>query len=301
VAEPDGKVFISVLVERHKREPTKALACAGSEAGVDRGVAVAVATWDGREGELANRENWKPKERERLRRKERQRERQKRARISDNARLRATGKETHQHKSKNQQKTELAIAAMHGRARHRRKDFVEQTSCDLAKNHRLVVFEDLCLAAMTRSAKGTVDRPGRNVRQKAGLDRAMLYKGLGALKARTDDKVIRHGHGTLCVPAPGTSITCPVPECGHVDPANRASRSVFVCVRCGHTAHADINAAVEIRKRGMKLAYAGGTPVSARLGTNQGPVSAGAKPGAVGAGRGSGNQETGYITVREVA
>ncbi|MHB1509837.1 MAG: zinc ribbon domain-containing protein [Acidimicrobiales bacterium] len=190
---------------------------------------------------------------------------------------------------------------MHARARRRRRDFAEQASCDLAKNHRLLVFEDLHLAAMTRSAQGTVDNPGRNVARKAGLDRVMLDNGLGTIKARTDDKVRRYGHASMIVPPPGTSITCPVPECGHVDPENRASRSVFVCARCGYSAHPDTNAAIESRKRGIKLACAGGTPATAHQGTNLGPTSVGAEPGAVGAGRGSGNQETGYITVRDVA
>ena len=87
--------------------------------------------------------------------------------------------EASHHKSKKQVKTELAIAALHARARRRRNDFVEQVSCDLSKNHAVVVFEDLHLSVMTRSAKGTVDNPGKNVKQKAGFNRVMLDKSLG--------------------------------------------------------------------------------------------------------------------------
>jgi len=295
VVEPDGKMFISVLCERHKRVPTKPLAPENKAVGIDRGVAVAIATSD---GELINRETWTPKEKERLRRLERARERKKAARRLENTK--EEKRVLSRHKSGKQEKTELAIAAMCGRARRRRKDFVEQVSRDLAKNHRLSVFEDLRLSAMTRSAKGTVDNPGRRVAQKAGLNRSMLDKALGAILLRTQDKVVGHGHATLCVPAPGTSITCPVPECGHVDPANRASRSVFICVACGYRAHADINAAIIIRERGIKLALAGGTPVAALRGNNLEPDLSGAEPELQGR-RGSGNQETGCITVREVA
>jgi len=85
-----------------------------------------------------------------------------------------------------------------------------------------------------------------------------------------------------------------------VDPANRASRSVFICVACGYKAHADINAAIVIRERGIKLALAGGTPVAARQGTSLGPDLPGVESGAD-TGRGNGNQETDCITVREVA
>ncbi|EQD81040.1 DNA (cytosine-5-)-methyltransferase [mine drainage metagenome] len=294
VIEPDGKMFISVLCERHKRQPTKPLVTENTTVGIDRGIAVAIATSD---GELINRENWTPKEKERLRRLEQARERKKAARKSEYTKEKGALSER---KSKKQEKTELQIAVLYGRARRRRKDFVEQESCDLAKNHRLSVFEDLHLSAMTRSAKGTVNNPGKRVAQKAGLNRSMLDKGLGAILSRTQDKVIGHGHAISCVPAPGTSITCPVPECGHMDPANRASRSVFICVACGYKAHADINAAIIIRERGIKLALAGGTPVTALRGNNSEPDSSGAEPEQQGR-RGSGNQETGCITVREVA
>ena len=294
--EPDGKMFISVLCEQHKRQPTKPLAAENTTVGIDRGVAVAIATSD---GELINRENWTPKEKERLRRLEQARERKKAARKSEHTKAKEKGTLS-KRKSAKLEKTELAIAVLYGRARRRRKDFVEQESCDLAKNHRLSVFEDLRLSAMTHSARGTVENPGKRVAQKAGLNRSMLDKGLGAILSRTEDKVIGHGHAVSCVPAPGTSITCPVPECGHVDPANRASRSVFVCVVCGYKAHADINAAIIIRERGIKLALAGGTPVAALRGNNSEPDLSGAEPEHQGR-RGSGNQETGCITVREVA
>ncbi len=286
--EPDGKTFISVICERHKRQPTKTLDKENTTIGIDRGVAVAVATSD---GDLINRENWTPKERERLVRLERTRERKKSTRVQVKGEV--------SHKSKRQVKTELAIATLHGRVRRRRNDFVEQVSCDLAKNHATVVFEDLHLTAMTHSAKGTIDNPGKRVRQKSGLNRVILDKSLGKILTRTDDKAHNHGHVVLCVPAPGTSITCP--ECGYRDADNRASRSVFICKLCGHRAHADVNAAINIRERGMKLAHAGGTPVAAYQGTNLEPTLVGAEPGAVSDGRGSGNEKTGYITERVVA
>jgi transposase len=37
--------------------------------------------------------------------------------------------------------------------------------------------------------------------------------------------------------------------CGHREKANRRSQSQFVCKGCGHTAHADTNAAGNIRRR----------------------------------------------------
>jgi IS605 OrfB family transposase len=40
-------------------------------------------------------------------------------------------------------------------------------------------------------------------------------------------------------------------ECGHIDKANRKNQSEFVCVACGHTENADINAAKNIASRAV--------------------------------------------------
>ncbi len=316
VMEPDGKVFVSLLTEYHRRQPTKPLVEDWeSAAGIDRGVKVAVAMKDGLGNEeLIDREMWTPGERERLKRLERERERKKSAREKTNREIARDNKERGAHgeallarleKSKNQEDTEKQIAALHARARRRRKDFTEQVSTMLARDHRLSVFEDLHIKSMTASAKGSVDKPGGNVRQKAGLDRAILDKGWYQVEHRTAEKLVRHGHLHLVVPPPGTSITCPAPGCGHVDKDSRVSQSMFVCTACGYEAHADLNAAEVIRERGIKLVLAGGTPVTAHQGTNLGPHTSsemrGAEPGAVGAGLGCGNEETGTSAVEGAA
>jgi transposase len=279
--EPDGRVFVSVLFEVHTRQPsTLRVLGLDSAVGVDRGVAIAAATSN---GELSDRGMWTNGEKQRLVRLERQRERQKTTRRN----------ETRDHKSNRQQTTERRIATLHARARRRRRDFVEQVSCDLAKNHGLIVFENLHVKSMTRSARGTVKNRGVNVRQKAGLNRAILNKGWGALRTRTGVKARRHGHQVIDVPARFTSVTCP--KCGQVDDASRASRSMFICtnLECGYAAHADINAAREILRRGIELVSADGTSVAVRPSTNREPKSAsadnGAEPSAL-AGRGSGNK-----------
>ncbi len=310
VMEPDGKVFISVLAEFHRRQPAKPLVEDWESAvGVDRGVKVAVAAKDGLgNADLIDREMWTPGERKRLRRLEQARERKKSAREKANREIAKENKDREARgdtplaalaKSRNQEDTERQIAALHARARRRRKDFTEQVSTMLARDHRLSAFEDLHIRSMTASARGSVDAPGKNVHQKAGLTRAILDKGWYALEHRTGEKQVRHGHLHVVVPAPGTSITCP--ECAHVDKESRVSQSMFVCTNCGYEAHADLNAAEVIRERGMKLALAGGTPVAAHQGTNLGPTLVGAEPGAVGAGQGCGNEETGTSAVEGAA
>lgn len=41
-------------------------------------------------------------------------------------------------------------------------------------------------------------------------------------------------------------------SCGFVSAANRKSRSHFLCIKCGHEDHADINAAKTILSRGRR-------------------------------------------------
>jgi transposase len=55
----------------------------------------------------------------------------------------------------------------------RRKDWVEQTSTELARRFDVIRVEDLKIPNMVRSARGTVETPGKNVRAKAGLNRSI--------------------------------------------------------------------------------------------------------------------------------
>ena len=113
-------------------------------------------------------------------------------------------------------------------------------STDLAHRFELIRIEDLDVRAMTRSARGTVAQPGRNVRQKAGLHRAILANGWGALLDRLEDKT----PGRVEKIYPGyTSQHCSA--CGHVAPGNH-ERQGFRRVAYGHQAHANVNAALNI-------------------------------------------------------
>jgi putative transposase len=205
--------------------------------GVDRGVEFAFMTSS---GETFDQAMWKATEKRRLVTLER--------------------RKAHQQKgSQRFRQTCLSIGRLHQRASNRRRDFAHKTSTTLAKNHGLVAIEALLVPNMTRSARGTVDAPGRNVRQKAGLNRAILDKGRGLVVEQLRWKCPQYGSVLIEVPPRNTSLQCAA--CGHVSPHNRPLRAVFVCVRCGHADHADTNAAINIRERGMeKLAQTGGQP-----------------------------------------
>jgi putative transposase len=144
--------------------------------------------------------------------------------------------------SRRRQVTRRAVAKLKARERDRRRDWVEKTSTDLARRFDVIRVEDLDVRAMTRSARGIVERPGAEVAQKRGLNRRIRRSGWGQLVARLQDKAFgRVDH----VPAAYTSQRCSA--CGHVAPGNRKSQAVFECEACdAGRCSADVNAARNI-------------------------------------------------------
>jgi putative transposase len=191
----------------------------GQAVGIDRGVAVSAALST---GELLSCPALAVRERIRLRRLQRQLARAKRG-------------------SNRRGRVRHAIARLCARETDRRKDWAEKVSTDIARRFDVIRVENLKIGNMTRSAKGTRGDPGRNVRQKAGLNRGILRSGWGLLVRRLEDK------------APGrvekikphyTSQRCSA--CGQVDWDSRESQAVFLCTACGFAGHADVNAAKNI-------------------------------------------------------
>jgi putative transposase len=137
-----------------------------------------------------------------------------------------------------------------------RRDHAHKVSRSLADRHAAIAVEDLDVRSMTRSARGTVAEPGRNVRAKAGLNRAIADSGWSQLRELLAYKLEDRGGQLVAVPAHHTSQTCAA--CGHRAAENRPSRSVFVCRGCGHREHADVNAARVIAQRGEEKLYGSG-------------------------------------------
>lgn len=192
----------------------------GQSVGVDRGVAVSAALST---GEMLSVPGLRETEAVRLARLQR-----KLARAQRGSNRRA--------------KVKAAIARLKAREADRRKDWVEKTSTDLARRFDLIAVEDLKISSMTRSAKGSLVEPGRNVRAKAGLNRGILAAGWGRLVARLEHKA--PGRVVKINPA-YTSQRCSA--CGTVDRQARESQAAFACRSCGYAANADVNAARNIR------------------------------------------------------
>ncbi|MGW4698062.1 RNA-guided endonuclease InsQ/TnpB family protein [Kitasatospora cineracea] len=213
--------FVSFLVEDGRQTP-KRHAMPSTAVGVDRGVKVAATTSD---GAFHDRPYITAGETVRLRRLQ-----QRLARCE---------------RGSNRRRAVLArINAVTGRVRDRRADFCARTANTLATRNAVVVMEDLRTRNMTASVSGTVEAPGRNVRAKAGLNRAVLDKGWHMLELALRSAARTTGTTITLVPAAYTSQTCHV--CKHVDPRNRESQADFECTACGHRDHADVNAAKNI-------------------------------------------------------
>jgi putative transposase len=138
-------------------------------------------------------------------------------------------------------RVKLAIARLRAREADARNDWAEKASTYLARRFDVIRVEDLRVKDMTRSARGTVDEPGRNVRQKAGLNRSILASAWGLLVRRLEDKA--PGRVEKIRPA-FTSQRCSA--CGYVDPKSRESQADFRCTACGYACNADVNAARNI-------------------------------------------------------
>lgn len=133
---------------------------------------------------------------------------------------------------------------MHSLAASARKDYLHKVSTLIAESHGVVRIEKLNVQGMSASARGTVEEPGRNVRAKAGMNKAILDQGWWMFRVFLAYKLEERGGRLEEVPAAYTSQTCA--ECGVVDRESRKNQSVFCCTACGHSNNADVNAARNI-------------------------------------------------------
>ena len=152
--------------------------------------------------------------------------------------------------SKHWQKCQAAIRRIHATMARCRKDFLHKLSTAISKNHAMIVVEDLQIGNMSRSARGTAEKPGRNVAQKAGLNKAILDQGWGIFRQMLEYKQLWRGGVVIAVNARYTSQTCP--QCGCLSAKNRLQQALFACISCGYMSHADVNAAQNILALGQR-------------------------------------------------
>ena len=147
--------------------------------------------------------------------------------------------------SENWKKLNLKINKLHHHIANIRHDYLHKVTTTLSKNHAMIVVEDLKVANMSKSAKGSIEEKGKNVKAKSGLNKSILDQGWSMLVGMLEYKQQWRGGLLVKVDPKYTSQTCS--SCGHVAKENRLTQAKFSCVKsCGFSENADINASRNI-------------------------------------------------------
>lgn len=158
--------------------------------------------------------------------------------------------------SKSREKTKRKISKLWQKIRRCRLDYLHKMTTEITSKYNVIYVEDLNLKGMTKSAKGTMENQGKNVKAKSGLNRSLLDSCIGITFNQLEYKT-KFQCGTFLKVNPAyTSQKCS--ECGHTSKNNRQSQEHFLCECCSHRANADDNASnnilglgrTESRKRG---------------------------------------------------
>ena len=146
--------------------------------------------------------------------------------------------------SENWKKLNTTINKLHYHISNIRHDYLHKVTTTLSKNHAMIVVEDLKVANMSKSASGTIEKKGKNVKAKSGLNKAILDQGWSMLVDMLEYKQQWRGGLLVKIDPKYTSQTCS--SCGHVAKENRLTQAHFECVACGFSENADINASRNI-------------------------------------------------------
>ena len=222
VSQSGGKWFVSIQTQREVEPATPR----GGMVGIDMGIARFVTLSDG--SFLAPLNSFKRNE------------------SALRSAQRAMSRKTRF--SHNWKKAKARIQKIHARIGNTRRDYLHKATTTISQNHAIVCIEDLQVRNMSRSAAGTSESPGRNVRAKSGLNKAILDQGWAEFRRQLDYKLAWNGGHLIAVPPRNTSRTCPA--CGHVSAENRPTQARFECMACGFEENADLVGAINVLRAG---------------------------------------------------
>lgn len=158
--------------------------------------------------------------------------------------------------SSNWKKQKARVAKIQSLIANQRKDFLHKHSTELCKNHAAIVVEDLKVRNMSRSAKGSAEEPGENVKAKSGLNKSILDQGWSMFVNQLEYKLAWQQGMLIKVDPKNTSRCCPA--CGNTSADNRQTQAEFECVACGFVENADIVGAINVLARGLRVIACGG-------------------------------------------
>ena len=236
VSQSGGKWFVSIQTRREVETPLPT----GGIVGIDMGIARFATFSDGTY--LAPLDSFK-KHQQRLKKYQR--------RMARKVKF-----------SQNWKKAKAKVTQIHIDIANARKDYLHKASHAISQNHAIVCIEDLQVRNMSKSSKGNAETHGKQVKQKSGLNRAILDQGWGEFRRQLDYKLAWRGGHLIAVPPHNTSRTCPA--CGHVSKDNRKTQAKFECVECGFEENADVVGAINVLERGQRLLACGELAQSGR-------------------------------------
>lgn len=171
--------------------------------------------------------------------------------------------------SNNWKKAKARVQRIYARIGNARRDYLHKATTTISKNHAMVCIEDLQVRNMSKSAKGSAEQPGKQIRAKSGLNKSILDQGWSEFRRQLDYKLAWNGGHLIAVPPQNTSRTCPA--CGHVSKANRQTQARFECVECGFEKNADVVGALNVLRAGhARLAcQANGAVIPSATGTHR--------------------------------
>ena len=223
VSQSCGKWFVSIQTEREVEQPVHPSA---SIVGVDMGIARFATLSDGTVFEPIN--SFK-KQQARLARYQR-----------------AMSRKTKF--SNNWKKAKAKVKKLHQKIGNIRRDYLHKTTTTISQNHAMVCIEDLQVRNMSKSAAGSAEAPGRNVKAKSGLNKSILDQGWFEFRRQLEYKQAWRGGLVVAVNPRNTSRTCLC--CGHVSADNRQTQARFACVECGFEENADVVGAINVLRAG---------------------------------------------------
>ena len=140
------------------------------------------------------------------------------------------------------------LANAHSRQRISNRNECHRITTTIVQEYGHIGVEALAIKNMVRSAKGTVEEPGRNVAAKSGLNREIQTQTWGVIRTQLKYKAAWAGRRFVEVDPRHTSQTCSI--CGVVDAVSRQGKD-FSCQTCGFRLDADVNAARNILRKSL--------------------------------------------------
>ena len=151
--------------------------------------------------------------------------------------------------SNNLRRVNDRLAGLHANIHHQRKDWLHKTTTRLCRENQAVVIEGMAVQGMTASARGSPDQPGKNVRQKAGLNRSILDVGFGEFRHQMQYKAVLHGTELIVADRfyPSSQL-CSTPGCDYRNRALTLQDRCWICPQCGTRHDRDLNAASNLEQ-----------------------------------------------------